>query len=163
MLLTDLFIDFGELHVTEDELQWLHQACPYFARDYLDYLRDLRFKPEQVKVTFTPQPEDKDLGRVEIEATGPWIETILWEVPLMAVLSELHFMTGDTDWNYDGQEGELNILFVIIIWLLNRFHVGQNSHIARVNSYSKLVASSVNSEPEDDGRTIYRTSLFNHF
>ncbi|KAK7690150.1 hypothetical protein QCA50_006799 [Cerrena zonata] len=95
---------FGELHVTEDELDWLHQACPYFARDYLDYLRDLRFKPEQVKVTFTPQSEDQNLGRVEIEATGLWVETILWEVPLMAVLSELHFTTGDTDWNYDGQE-----------------------------------------------------------
>lgn len=103
-------IDFGELQVTEEELQWLRQTCPYFAQDYLDYLRDLRYKPEQVKVTFNPQPENLDYGRLEIEATGLWIETILWEVPLMAVLSELHFTTADTDWNYDGQEGKPTIL-----------------------------------------------------
>ena len=103
---TLLFIDFGELYLTEEELEWLGRACPYFAQDYLDYLKGLRFKPEQVKVTFSPQPDNKDLGRLEIEATGPWVETILWEVPLMAVLSELHFTTGDIDWNYDGQEGK---------------------------------------------------------
>ncbi|CAL1712964.1 unnamed protein product [Somion occarium] len=95
---------FGELHVTDDELQWLRKACPYFAEDYLDYLKNLRFKPEQVKVTFNAQPQNADLGRLDIEAIGPWVETILWEVPLMAVLSELHFRTADTDWNYDGQE-----------------------------------------------------------
>ena len=40
-----------------------------------------------------------------MSATGPWVETILWEVPLMACLSEMYFLTTDTDWNYDGQEG----------------------------------------------------------
>lgn len=65
----------------------------------------IRFKPEQVKVTFLPNPEDPTLGRIGIEATGPWLETILWEVPLMACLSELFFTTVDTDWSYDGQEG----------------------------------------------------------
>lgn len=44
-------------------------------------------------------------GQIEIEASGPWVETILWEVPLMATLSETYFQTDDTDWNYEGQEG----------------------------------------------------------
>ncbi|KAI0081529.1 nicotinate phosphoribosyltransferase [Panus rudis PR-1116 ss-1] len=95
---------FNELKVTEDERKWLEKTCPYFTQDYLDYLCSLRFKPEQVKVTFNPKPDDANLGRLEIEATGPWVETILWEVPLMAVLSELHFTTADTDWDYEGQE-----------------------------------------------------------
>ena len=42
---------------------------------------------------------------MEITATGPWHETILWEVPLMACLSELYFKTADTDWSYDNQRG----------------------------------------------------------
>lgn len=43
-----------------------------------------------------------------MEASGPWVETIFWEVPLMACLSETFFQTTDTDWSYDGQAGELD-------------------------------------------------------
>ena len=48
---------------------------------------------------------DGVLGNINIEATGPWAETILWEVPLMACLSEIYFHTDATDWSYDGQAG----------------------------------------------------------
>ena len=61
---------------------------------------------QSVKVTFNEKPEDRNLGRIEIEAAGPWRETILWEVPLMATLSEIYFKVVDTDWSYDGQRGE---------------------------------------------------------
>ena len=54
-----------------------------------------------------PHPETADMGRIEMTATGPWVETILWEVPLMASLSEMYFLTTDRDWSYEGQEGEL--------------------------------------------------------
>ena len=39
-------------------------------------------------------------------AEGPWIETILWEIPLMALLSETYFRMVDTDWNNEKQVGE---------------------------------------------------------
>jgi nicotinate phosphoribosyltransferase len=90
--------------LTPDERQWLQETCPYFTQEYLDYLASYRFKPEQVKVTFTPVSEDGLSGRLDLEATGPWVETILWEVPLMASLSECYFTTQMTDWSYDGQE-----------------------------------------------------------
>lgn len=100
-----LFKDFDELALTEDERNWLPKGCPYFTQDYINYLAQYRFKPDQVKVTFHEKAGDSNLGRVGIEATGPWRETILWEVPLMATLSEIYFSTVDTDWSYDGQEG----------------------------------------------------------
>ena len=37
---------------------------------------------------------------------GLWVETILWEVPLMACLSELYFAVVNTDWDYEGQPGD---------------------------------------------------------
>ena len=55
---------------------------------------------------FNSVPGDDQKGRLEISATGSWVETILWEVPLMACLSEIYFRTADRDWNYEGQEGE---------------------------------------------------------
>ncbi|KZP27314.1 nicotinate phosphoribosyltransferase [Athelia psychrophila] len=94
---------FSALSITKDELQWLGEACPYFAPSYLDHLSTYRFKPEQVSIQFKPTSEDGKWGNVEIEATGPWHETIMWEVPLMACLSELYFHMVDTDWIGDGQ------------------------------------------------------------
>ncbi|THH12093.1 hypothetical protein EW145_g221 [Phellinidium pouzarii] len=96
------FADFAG--VTPDELAWLRQTCPYFDETYLEYISNFRFKPEQVNVEFVTKDGDPELGRLEISASGPWVETILWEVPLMACLSEIYFHTADCDWNYEGQE-----------------------------------------------------------
>ncbi|KAH0833146.1 Quinolinate phosphoribosyl transferase [Lanmaoa asiatica] len=61
------------------------------------------FDPAQISLRFVPVSDDGE-GRVEIEASGLWKESILWEVPVMACLSELYFRVGATDWSYDGQK-----------------------------------------------------------
>ncbi|KAI0709863.1 nicotinate phosphoribosyltransferase [Earliella scabrosa] len=104
---------FDRLSLSLDERAWLERTCPYFKPPYLDYLEAYRFKPEQLRIEFEPIPEDADKnarndpsarGHIHIDAVGPWEETILWEVPLMACLSEIYFTTTDRDWSYDGQE-----------------------------------------------------------
>ncbi|KAG6333326.1 hypothetical protein ID866_5759 [Astraeus odoratus] len=95
---------FEEVSLTSDEKAWLASKCPYFKPDYLDYLEQYRFKPEQVSVKFIPVSPDGRFGNIEIEATGLWMDAILWEVPMMACLSELHFRLDATDWSYDNQE-----------------------------------------------------------
>ncbi|KAI9066123.1 nicotinate phosphoribosyltransferase [Trametes sanguinea] len=104
---------FSKVQLRQEERNWLAKACPYLKPSYLEYLAAYRFKPEQIRLRFEPLPEDADKdargdgaarGHIRIDAVGPWQETILWEVPLMACLSEIFFTTVDTDWNYDGQE-----------------------------------------------------------
>ena len=97
--------DFAQLEASKSELTWLKNTCPFFKPKYLEYLSTFRFKPNQVRTEFVPSLDDPEKGRIEITATGPWVEAILWEVPLMACLSELFFLTSDRDWSYDGQEG----------------------------------------------------------
>lgn len=100
---------FTDLQLTDEEYEWLKKTCPYFQPSYLDYLRSYRFKPEQVKIQFHPTSETADTGEVTITITGPWVETILWEVPLMAYLCEAFFTAVDTDWSMEGQSGMVNV------------------------------------------------------
>src|SRR5262249_4179579 len=98
---------FSELSLKAEELAWLRRMCSYLTPEYLDYLSAFRFKPAQVHMSFTPVSADCQYGNIEIEATGLWVETIFWEVPLMACLSEIFFSTTETDWSYDRQSGKL--------------------------------------------------------
>ncbi|KAK0450032.1 nicotinate phosphoribosyltransferase [Armillaria borealis] len=87
---------FTNITLQPAEREWLQSACPYFTPEYLDYLSAYRFKPEQVQITFR--------GTIDVVMSGPWVETILWEVPILACISETYYNTIEEDWNYDGQE-----------------------------------------------------------
>lgn len=95
---------FVDLSLKAPERQWLEYACPWFSYEYLDYLSSFCFKSEQVSITFVPETEDPLRGQIEIEIDGPWVECILWEVPLMALLNEIYFLVDNVDWDNDGQE-----------------------------------------------------------
>ncbi|MEJ5072308.1 nicotinate phosphoribosyltransferase [Enterobacter ludwigii] len=69
------------LRLQDDEFQWL-SGLPFLKQDYLDWLRDFRYNPQQVTVR-------NDNGKLNIRLEGPWREVIMWEVPLLAVISEL--------------------------------------------------------------------------
>ena len=69
------------LSLQDDEYQWL-SGLPFFKQDYLDWLRGFRYDPSQVTVI-------NDSGRLNVRIAGPWREAIMWEVPLLAVISEL--------------------------------------------------------------------------
>ncbi len=73
------------LSLTSEEYEWLKKSCPFFKPMYLEYLRNYRYDPAEVSIGLT---EDKDL---EIIIKGPWHSAILWEVVLMATVSELYF------------------------------------------------------------------------
>jgi len=104
--LTDAYPDLSKIGLTLEERKWLENKCPYFQSDYLDYLQSFRFNPSQVSIRFIPTKDDPELGQVDIEIDGLWVETILWEVPLMALFSEAYFKCVDTNWESEGQEGE---------------------------------------------------------
>jgi len=69
------------LALTDDEYTYL-SSLPFFHADYLNWLRDFRYNPDQVQV------RNSD-GHLAIRITGPWREVILWEVPLLALISEV--------------------------------------------------------------------------
>jgi len=94
---------FPNVILTPEEKAWLAETCPVFSSEYLDYLEGFRYEASQVRIRYKPTPDDPNWGSLDIETVGPWRDSIMWEVPLLAALSEAYFQTVDTDWNYDGQ------------------------------------------------------------
>lgn len=70
------------LRLTDAERGWLAER-PYFSRDFIEHLSHFRFDPRQVNVR--PGPE-----QLEITVRGPWQATILYEVPLLAIVNETY-------------------------------------------------------------------------
>lgn len=52
--------------------------------DFVDWYKDYQFNPDEVTIT-------RENGGLAINIDGPWERTIYWEVPLMAMISELNF------------------------------------------------------------------------
>ena len=91
----------------DDELAYLRDKCPFLKETYLDFLKAFRFRPaEHVDLHFdtSESPESSDAGEVRMTISGLWIDTILYEIPLLALTSEAFFKFSDTDWDYEGQE-----------------------------------------------------------
>jgi nicotinate phosphoribosyltransferase len=78
----------ADLRLTESEKSFLEKACPYLTPVYIDFLSGYRFNPEEVEIS-------QDGSNLSVTVRGYWYKAILWEVPLMALISELFFkLTG---------------------------------------------------------------------
>lgn len=73
-----------DLVMTDGERSFLRDRCYYFTPNYIDMLYGYRYDPTQVKIRQVS-------GELFITISGPWYLTVLWEVPLMAMISELYF------------------------------------------------------------------------
>jgi len=88
----------ADLKLTNEEYVYLKNTFPYLTPGYIEYLKNFRYNPSNVSINLT---EDNNL---ELSIKGLWVETILFEVTLMSIISQLYFEIIDTNWNYDGQE-----------------------------------------------------------
>ena len=84
----------GQLALTQQEYSWIKTNIPFFKPLYLEYLKNYRYNPDEIEVYL----ENNDLV---LNIKGSWHSTILWEVPLMAMISELYFKVIDADWNHN--------------------------------------------------------------
>ena len=84
----------ADVVLSRDNERFMRAKCYYFDSVFFDLLKGFRFNPAEVTVS-------QDGGRLDVEIRGAWYRTVLWEVPLMAMISELYYqMTGQEphDW-----------------------------------------------------------------
>lgn len=83
--------------ITDEEIAFMRSKCSYIPAWFYSYLKGYRYRREWVKVN-----QDR-AGHLDIEIEGCWSDTILLEVKILAIVSELYYIfTGESlSLNYD--------------------------------------------------------------
>lgn len=76
------------LRLTKEEYKYLEKHCPYLNAAYLNLLAGYQYDPSEITIKQTGD-------NLEVHAEGHWFRTILWEVPVLFLISELYYeLTG---------------------------------------------------------------------
>lgn len=76
--------EMAKLKLTLEERNYIAKNCPYLDEKYLDFLQNYSYNPSEVKII-------QNNGDLKVFIEGFWYRTILWESPLMAIISELFY------------------------------------------------------------------------
>jgi nicotinate phosphoribosyltransferase len=72
------------LQFQDAELAYL-RSLRFIKSDFVDFLG--LFRLNEKYITVTPQPS----GEIDIVIHGPWLHTILFEIPVLAIINEVYF------------------------------------------------------------------------
>jgi len=86
------------LRFTNDELDYL-RSWRFIKSDFVDFLALFHLNSKYVQI----EPSAAANGEIEIRIVGPWLHTILFEVPLLAIVNEVYFR--NTQPELDLEEG----------------------------------------------------------
>ncbi|MCM1293249.1 MAG: nicotinate phosphoribosyltransferase [Bacteroides sp.] len=74
-----------DLTITDKEIEFIHRKCNYIPKWFTNYLRGFKYDSNWVKVS------QDEYGHLSIEFEGYWCNTILLEVKVLAIVSELYY------------------------------------------------------------------------
>lgn len=90
--------EMADLKLTKQEKEFLKETCPYLDPTYLDFLEGYRYDPSEIVI-------EQNGTELKVSIEGFWYRTILWEVPIMALICELYYQ----ETNQTRQQDELVI------------------------------------------------------
>ncbi len=76
------------LSFVQSEIDWL-KSLGYISDEYLRWLKNYKFDPLELNIT-------QNGNDLTIKVNGYWLRTIMWEVPLLALISELYYKLSDS-------------------------------------------------------------------
>ncbi|MHC8950372.1 nicotinate phosphoribosyltransferase [Sphingobacterium hungaricum] len=76
--------EMAALKLSDEEKSYFQETCPYIDPAYFDFLQGYRYNPKEVSI-------EQQGDELSVKIEGFWYRTILWEVPIMALICELHY------------------------------------------------------------------------
>lgn len=77
------FSRLSNLKLSEEEFQWVSEKIPFIPRTYWEWLKSFRYNPDLIQVEL-----DKE-GHLQIEVTDAYYRVTFYEIPVLAIVSEL--------------------------------------------------------------------------
>jgi nicotinate phosphoribosyltransferase len=81
--------------ITDEEIAFMHDKCYYIPHWFYTYLKGFRYRSEWVEVS-----QDAE-GHLRIDFEGNWSDTMLLEVKVLAIVSELYYIVTGQDGRFD--------------------------------------------------------------
>jgi nicotinate phosphoribosyltransferase len=79
------FENLCRLRFRDDELAYL-RALRFMKSDFVDFLGLFQFNAKYLQAGYGEGP-----GEIDLTIRGPWLHTILYEIPVLAIVSEVYF------------------------------------------------------------------------
>jgi nicotinate phosphoribosyltransferase len=79
------FANLCKLRFGEEELAYL-RGLRFMKSDFVDFLGLFQFNEKYLTADYGEKP-----GEIDITIRGPWLHTILYEIPVLAIVSEVYF------------------------------------------------------------------------
>ena len=74
-----------QLRFSESELNYL-RGLRFIKSDFVDFLSLFHMPEKCISIEVGEQP-----GEIEVSVKGPWLHTILFEIPVLAIINEVYF------------------------------------------------------------------------
>lgn len=97
-LVMEQIVYLENLRITDEEISFMRRKCRYIPEWFYRYLKGFRFSRDWVQCS-----QDED-GHLHITFEGAWSDTILLEVKVLAIVSELYYMVVGQDITLDYEE-----------------------------------------------------------
>jgi nicotinate phosphoribosyltransferase len=85
-LIRDEIEQLCTLRFRERELDYL-RSMRFIKSDFVDFLGIFQMNSKYINVL----PSPKDNGEIEIVVKGPWLHTIMFEIPVLSIVNEVYF------------------------------------------------------------------------
>ncbi|HEV3106178.1 MAG TPA: nicotinate phosphoribosyltransferase, partial [Trinickia sp.] len=83
------------LRFSEDDLDYLRRLR-FIKSDFVDFLALFHLSEKHISI----EPSPKGNGEIDIVIAGPWLHTILFEIPVLAIVNEVYFRNTQRDPDY---------------------------------------------------------------
>ena len=97
-LLREQLEHLAQVTITDEERKYMTRSFPFLPYWFINvFLRGFLFNPAELTIS-----QDEE-GHLDIRVKGKWWSTIIWEIPILATISELmHTLNGDAA-KYDAE------------------------------------------------------------